>query len=108
MELTKLGTSPPETYSASAYAALFEDLMIVAFNKSSTVYCFPATSFIPYGITDAVSEIVTLSFIEMAPLLTFSSVSMDVITFVTEASGLTAFTFSFLKIFPFESPTRSA
>ena len=54
MAFIKLGTSPPETYSASAYAALFEDLIIVAFNKSSTVYCFPATNFIPYGITDAV------------------------------------------------------
>ena len=108
MEFTKLGTFPPETYSASAYAALFEDLMIVAFNKSSTVYSFPAISFIPYGITDAVSEIVTLSFIEMAPLLIFSSVRMDVITLVIDANGLTVVIFSFLIIFPLESPTRSA
>ena len=51
---------------------------------------------------------VTLSLIEMSPLFIFSSVRIDVITFVIEASGLTAIVFSFFIIFPLKSPTKSA
>ena len=107
MECTKFETSPP-TYSARAYAALFDDFIIVAFNKSLTVYCFPAVNFIPYGTEAAFAETVTLSSYEICPFFILSNVNIDVIIFVTEANGRTSELLSSFIIFPFTSPINSA